>query len=127
MDLSLYKDEEQLKKRKGTKRKSTTTAVSHKKTPTKKSPDAPKVQKVEISQTKKAVPVTKKPPQKKTASTESKKAIPPSRAAKGKRKVDPKTNPVVDQKKAKVLAKIGRKTVVPASTKPSQPASSKSE
>lgn len=126
VDLSLYKDEEQLKKRRGTKRKSTSHSQK-KETATKKSPHAPKVQKVDVAPPKKATPVVKKPPQKKAAPAELKKVATPNRAAKGKRKSDTKTSPVVDQKKAKVLAKIGRKTAIPASTKPTPPTPSKSE
>lgn len=112
----MYKDEEQLKKRKSTKRKGRPSSKSPKKeTPTKKAPENPKVRKVEAKPVKKVV---KKTPVagKKTIPVETKKATSTSRAARGKRKGDPKTSPVVDQKKAKVLAKIGRKTAVPAST-----------
>lgn len=116
VDLSLYKDEEQLKKRKSTKRKGRPSSKSQKKeTPTKKAPENPKVRKVEAKPVKKVV---KKAPivEKKTIPTETKKATTTSRAARSKRKSTPKSSPVVDQKKAKVLAKIGRKTAVPAST-----------
>lgn len=126
VDLSLYKDEEQLKKkRKGTKRKSSPRSPSPKKeTPTKKSPEAPKVRKVETKTPKKAPVSTpaKKPAAtpKKPVQPEPKKVASTSRASRGKRKLDIKTSPVVDQKKAKVLAKIGRKAATPASTSRSQ-------
>lgn len=107
-----------MKKRKGTKRKAR--SVSRNTEPsTTKSPDTPKVQKLEASQTKKVVAVGKKVTPKK-ATPEAKKPVVVSRSAKGKRKSDPKTSPVVDQKKAKVLAKIGRKTAIPASSNRAQ-------
>ncbi|KAJ8934328.1 hypothetical protein NQ314_013368 [Rhamnusium bicolor] len=127
LDLSLYKDEEQLKKRKGTKRKGRSTSRSPKKqTPTKKSPESPKVRKVEPRTArkveKKAANVVKKaaPVETKKATTSS------SRAARGKRKSDPKRSPVMDHKKAKVLAKIGRKTAITVSaTRPQSTVRSK--
>lgn len=128
MDLSLYKDEEQLKKRKGTKRKDR--SISRKReSSTKKTPDAPKVQKIEVTQTKKVALSIKKlaPAQKKTAPLEVKKVSPLNKTAKGKRKSDPKTSPVVDQKKARVLAKIGRKAAISASKTRSQPVPVKSK
>nr|CAI5837967.1 unnamed protein product [Callosobruchus analis] len=135
LDLSLYKDEEQLKK-KGTKRKSRPASKSpSKKTPaTKKSPEAAKVKKPNPKVTKKTAPPPKKsaaqPPAKKPAPVEQKKQTTVgSKATKGKRKAPPtKTSPVMDQKKAKVLAKIGRKTAIPiASTSKASVAVAKSK
>ncbi|VEN45154.1 unnamed protein product [Callosobruchus maculatus] len=123
LDLSLYKDEEQLKK-KGTKRKSRPASKSpSKKTPaTKKSPEAAKVKKPNPKVTKKTAPPPKKsaaqPMAKKPAPVDQKKQITVgSKTAKGKRKAPTtKTSPVMDQKKAKVLAKIGRKTAIPVAS-----------
>lgn len=113
LDLSLYKDEEQLVKNKnrGTKRKSQPRTESPKKhVPIRKSPETPKVRKVETKPTKSSTPSKKVTPAKKPAAPEPKKT-----PARGKRKSDTKTSPVVDPKKAKVLARIGRKTAIPAS------------
>ncbi|KAJ8921698.1 hypothetical protein NQ315_010608 [Exocentrus adspersus] len=116
LDLSLYKDEEQLKKRKSTKRKGRTSSKSSKKEiATKKAPENAKVRKVEPKPEKKVVSRTTVTA-KKAVVPEVKKATTTSRATRGKRRSDAKTSPVVDQKKAKVLAKIGRKTAIPAST-----------
>lgn len=117
VDLSLYKDEEQLKKRKGTKRKARSVA-RNKEPATKKSPDASKVQKIESM--KKSIRVAKSVTPKKST-PEVKKTVVASRSSKSKRKPDSKSSPVVDQKKAKVLAKIGRKTAIPANTNRSHP------
>nr|XP_023012273.1 zonadhesin-like [Leptinotarsa decemlineata]XP_023012274.1 zonadhesin-like [Leptinotarsa decemlineata]XP_023012275.1 zonadhesin-like [Leptinotarsa decemlineata] len=119
LDLSLYKDEEQLKKKRGTKRKAPPRSSSAKReTPVKKTPEAPKVRKVEAKPVKKPLKkvVVKKvsPPEVKKVFTQS------SRAARGKRKSDQKTSPVVDQKKALVLARIGKKTAISVSSNRSQ-------
>ncbi|CAH1173490.1 unnamed protein product [Phaedon cochleariae] len=130
LDLSLYKDEEQLKKkRKAAKRKGRPRSVSPKKAaPTKKSPEAAKVRKVEPrapAPAKKPAPVVRKPAPvaSKPAAAEAKKTA--GRAARGKRKVESKS-PVMDQKKAIVLAKIGRSTAGQAGASRSHSKSAKS-
>ncbi|GJQ88213.1 hypothetical protein Trydic_g13205 [Trypoxylus dichotomus] len=132
LDLSLYKEESQLQKRRGKKRKATTALKAQSRpVTTKKSPDQPKVKKVVTKPKVKPVKkmVTRKGP------TEAKKAAPPtvttpSRSERAKRRQDAsansKTSPVVDQKKAKVLAKVARKTAVSATTTKTQAAPSKS-
>lgn len=117
VDLSLYKEESQLKKRKAQKRKSSP-SKSSKTSSTKKLPENAKVRKLS--------PKTASKSQIKTAATPttSKKAQEPKktttssgRSERAKRRSDnssTKSSPVVDHKKAKVLAKIGRKTAIPA-------------
>ncbi|KAF5270413.1 hypothetical protein FQR65_LT05601 [Abscondita terminalis] len=117
LDLSLYKEESQLKKRKAVKRKAESpieTAPSN----TSKSPDQPKVQK--ISPKLKAPPVKKATVLKKTLATKAKKGTVTSRIERSaKRQIaepnrnSSKTSSIIDQKKAKVLAKVARKTVLP--------------
>ncbi|XP_057669774.1 mucin-2-like [Diorhabda carinulata] len=122
LDISLYKDEEQLVKNKnrGTKRKSQPRMESPKKhVPIKKTPETPKVRKVETKPTKNSASTKKVTPAKKLTAPEPKKT--PTR---GKRKSDSKASPVVDPKKAKVLARIGRKTAVTASNSKPQAAKS---
>ncbi|CAG9837542.1 unnamed protein product [Diabrotica balteata] len=123
LDLSLYKDEEQLVKKKSpVKRKAPPRSESPKKeTPTKKTPETPKVRKVEPKPSRTTTPAKKQTPAKKIP--EPKKTPASSRSARGKRKSEPKTSPVVDQKKAKVLAKIGRKSAVSSSSPKPQPQS----
>ncbi|KAF7284277.1 hypothetical protein GWI33_022268 [Rhynchophorus ferrugineus] len=130
LDLSLYKDEDQLKKRNARKRKASqkraqSTAV--KSDATKKSPTNAKVRKVSdsVKTTKKPVAVKKAAAIKKmTVPADSKKSASTSRTtSRSKSKVPVKTSSVVDQKKAKVLAKIGRKTA--AKPSPSSSNSSK--
>uniref|UniRef100_A0A6P7G9F1 Neurofilament heavy polypeptide-like isoform X2 n=1 Tax=Diabrotica virgifera virgifera TaxID=50390 RepID=A0A6P7G9F1_DIAVI len=117
LDLSLYKDEEQLVKKKSpVKRKAPPRSESPKKeTPTKKAPETPKVRKVEPKPSKTPTPAKKQTPAKKLPEPKKTPAS-TSRSARGKRKSEPKTSPVVDQKKAKVLAKIGRKSAVSSSS-----------
>ncbi|XP_044258777.1 proteoglycan 4-like isoform X3 [Tribolium madens] len=113
VDVSLYKEESQLKKRKSTKRKASSVLRSKSSSSTTKSPDQPKVRKVAKpakKAAKKAAPVPAKPKPK----PEEKKPIPSSsRTDRAKRRSDNqnhnKVSPVVDQKKAKVLAKVARK------------------
>ncbi|KAF2903328.1 hypothetical protein ILUMI_02854 [Ignelater luminosus] len=121
LDLSLYKEESQLKKRKAAKRKAATPLkTSVKANNTKKSPDQAKVRKV----------VSKPKTQAVKKSTVLKRALAAKvkkpdvgraeRAAKRRIQEQPKnpvikTSPVIDQKKAKVLAKVARKppTIAP--------------
>ncbi|KAG5865344.1 hypothetical protein JTB14_014370 [Gonioctena quinquepunctata] len=115
LDLSLYKDEEQLKKKRGTKRKGRSRSSSLRKaTPTKKTPEAPKVRKVESKPIKKTVAKKVSPPETKKGPVHS------GRSARGKRKSDTKTSPVVDQKKALVLARIGKKSGISVAASRSQ-------
>lgn len=115
MDLSLYKEESQLKKRKAAKRKTTTPLkTSVKANNTKKSPDQAKVRKV-ISKPKTQA-VKKSTVLKRALAAKVKKpdAGRAERAAKRRIQEQPKnpitkTSPVIDQKKAKVLAKVARK------------------
>lgn len=123
LDLSLYRDEDQLKKR-GKKRKAgrkpSDLSKLRKAAPIKKSPEAPKVRKVSPpikTSLKSAVVKKAQQPLKKTAAEPDVKKIAPSSKrvpSRGKRKTNNATNTIVDPKKAKVLAKIGRKTAVPA-------------
>lgn len=113
MDLSLYKEESQLKKRKSTKRKAssppkTTTAAS----PAKKSPEQAKVRK--IAPKFKSELAKKNTVLKKALITKTKKNLSgrAERAAKRSLEVlknSTKHTPVIDHKKAKVLAKVARK------------------
>lgn len=128
MDLSLYKEESQLQKRRGKKRKSTSALRSQSKpVSTKKSPDQPKVKKVAATTTSAVKTKAKQPVKKMTtrkAPVEVKKPsttvvsthATPSRSERAKRRQEAtgsaKTSPVVDQKKAKVLAKVARKAAV---------------
>ncbi|KAI4458324.1 hypothetical protein MML48_7g00009698 [Holotrichia oblita] len=135
LDLSLYKEESQLQKRRGKKRKSTSPLKAAKKpVNTKKSPDQPKVKKV-IEKPKAKQPVkkmvTRKAPAEIKKPAVSSVVSTPSRSERAKRRQDAstsssKTSPVVDQKKAKVLAKVARKTVVSTITTKTQATSSKS-
>ncbi|XP_063908945.1 uncharacterized protein LOC135126750 isoform X3 [Zophobas morio] len=121
IDLSLYKEESQLKKRKATKRKATSALrTSKKSSTTTKSPDQPKVRKVVAKPTKRA------PPKRVAPTAKVKRVIPveakkptttvTSRTDRAKRRGDNqnhnKVSPVVDQKKARVLAKVARKGAV---------------
>ncbi|XP_050297031.1 uncharacterized protein LOC126736624 isoform X2 [Anthonomus grandis grandis] len=133
LDLSLYREEDHLKKRKSRKRPrkaETKKAVKEQKAPSEKSPEAPKVRKVDVPLKKvlkkKVVPV-KKPTKvvapaaaKKVVAVEAPKSTTSGRnrtSAKVNSKPAPKTSPVVDQKKAKVLARIGKKAAVAAPAK----------
>lgn len=125
MDLSLYKEESQLKKRKGKKRKATTPLKTDTKTKsTKKSPETAKVRKVaaapKLLKQKKTGKVKKVIVKKQqpivSSSSEVKKAVVQGRAERAakRRGADvavSSRSPVVDQKKAKVLAKVARKNV----------------
>ncbi|CAG9765293.1 unnamed protein product [Ceutorhynchus assimilis] len=117
LDLSLYRgDEEQTRKRKAKKRsRKATPSVSPKETPTKKSPKASKVRKVEPP-AKKAAP--KKAPAKKVPSKAPVEEKSNNRTSgRSSSRSSTKTSPVVDSKKAKVLARIGKKTAVAATSK----------
>lgn len=126
VDLSLYKEESQLQKRKGKKRKSTTVLKAESRSSsTKKSPDQPKVKKLVAKPKPKPQPIKKMVTRK--APIEIKKALAApaattaSRSERAKRRQDAstsssKTSPIVDQKKAKVLAKVARKGVVSTTT-----------
>ncbi|XP_030762285.1 nucleolar protein dao-5-like isoform X1 [Sitophilus oryzae] len=128
LDLSLYRDEDQLKKRKARKRKASqkpAKSPGRKPIPTKKSPENAKAKKV-VEKTekppKKAAVVKKAvsaPAKKAAAQPEPKKPVPSSSRSttRSKPKSNAKTTSVVDQKKAKVLAKIGKKAAV---AKPAQ-------
>lgn len=126
MDLSLYKEESQLKQRRGKKRKASPLKTTKRaKSTTKKSPDVAKVRKIapakvvkkKTGKVSKSKVVVKKQQVvsevKKAAVTQQGRA---ERAAKrrgpdGVVAVATKSPPVVDQKKAKVLAKVARKGV----------------
>lgn len=125
LDLSLYKEESQLKKKNATKRKPET-PLKAEKSKEEKSPDKAKVKKVSPKKTpsKKNTGVKKTPVAlKQSFSAEVKKSTPPStssvssRAERAKKRQSTSTpatpptkkSPVVDQKKAKVLAKVATK------------------
>lgn len=133
MDLSLYKEESQLKKRKGKKRKATSPLkIDSKSKSTKKSPTASKVRKVATAAgaaAKVTKPKTKaklvgravarKQQQQGAVVSEKKKAaVAQGRAERAAKRRGPDggsaaaatRSPVVDQKKAKVLAKVARKS-----------------
>lgn len=123
VDLSLYTEESQLNQRKGTKRKPSAGVRAGRKAKTSKlSPDQAKVRKTVTKSVKK----TRKSLQKvQTTSGEGKKqtagpaatSVASSRAGRAKKRSENnKNNPVVDQKKAKVLAKVARKSAVKAVT-----------
>lgn len=82
----------------------------------KKSPDQSKVRKVAAeTKAKSKTPAKAMPVLKKVLSEPRKSSTAIGRSERAKRRSDAvatKTSPVVDQKKAKVLAKIGRKTAV---------------
>jgi hypothetical protein len=130
IDVSLYKEESQLKKRKAPKRKASSALRAAKKvSTTTKSPDQPKVRKVAVKTARKntkrvasAAPRAKKP-----ATVETKKpTTSTSRTDRAKRRSDNqnhnKVSPVVDQKKARVLAKVARKGAVNTASKGGQSA-----
>jgi hypothetical protein len=130
VDVSLYKEESQLKKRKAPKRKASSALRAAKKvSTTTKSPDQPKVRKVAVKTARKntkrvasAAPRAKKP-----ATVETKKpTTSTSRTDRAKRRSDNqnhnKVSPVVDQKKARVLAKVARKGAVNTTSKGGQSA-----
>lgn len=119
MDVSLYKEESQLKKRKGKKRKATSPLKADKKAKsTRKSPEAAKVRKVAPKVVKKKTGKVKKVVVKKqqVVSEVVKKAVAQGRAERAAKRRGPEVavasrSPVVDQKKARVLAKVARKSV----------------
>lgn len=119
MDLSLYTEESQLKKRKAKKRKATSPIKTDSKVKsTKKSPEVTKVRKVAPKPAKaKTVKVVAKVVAKKATINEAKKAAAQGRAERaakrraGEQPIVVKSSPVLDQKKAKVLAKVARKAV----------------
>lgn len=118
LDLSLYKEASQLKKRKSVKRKASSPLKSvRSRSSSSKSPEQPKVQKVLPKP--KPPPVKKATVLKKTLATKAKKTAAMNRNERvAKRhaeesKSSTKTASVIDQKKAKVLAKVARKTVQP--------------
>ncbi|RZB39762.1 proteoglycan 4 [Asbolus verrucosus] len=124
IDLSLYKEESQLKKRKATKRKAASSLKSNKKSDnTTKSPEQPKVRKVAVKTAKKATSkrTAAVARAKKATAVEVKKPITSSRTDRAKRRSDNqnhnKVSPVVDQKKARVLAKVARKTTANATNR----------
>lgn len=116
VDLSLYKEESQLKKRKAMKRKASSLKSKAKGLGTSKSVDNAKLRKIvgrtlsKSSTIKHPVATTsKKMPDIKKTNTSS------GRSERAKRRSDNSSSdssPVVDQKKARVLAKIGRKAAV---------------
>ncbi|KAB0802237.1 hypothetical protein PPYR_04423 [Photinus pyralis] len=128
LDLSLYKEESQLKKRKTVKRKASSPLRAAASTSSlTKSPEQAKVQKVAPKP--KPPPVKKATVLKKALSTKVKKVIPLTKIARSERTLKRPTEeikppikavPIIDQKKAKVLAKVARKPVVPA-PKPQPP------
>ncbi|KRT80927.1 hypothetical protein AMK59_6191, partial [Oryctes borbonicus] len=133
LDLSLYKEESQLQKRRGKKRKAATALKAQSRSVnTKKSPDQPKVRKVVAKPKPKPVKkmVTRKVPIEAKKPTPIPAATTPSRSERAKRRQDAsasaKTSPVVDQKKAKVLAKVARKAAVSATSTKREAAPSKS-
>ncbi|ERL91165.1 serine/arginine repetitive matrix protein 2 isoform X1 [Dendroctonus ponderosae] len=119
LDLSLYRDEDQLKKRKSRKRpRKASPAAPQKELTSKKTPKAAKV--------KKPNPLPKRTvPAAKTATASSSKAVAPVSkpaskiSSKAATKASVKSNPVVDQKKAKMIARIGRKAALAAASKSS--------
>ena len=117
LDLSLYKEESQLKKRKAVKRKASSPVKSNRSSSSisSKSPEQPKVQKVAPKP--KPPPVKKATVLKKALSAKLKKSTSGRSDRMAKRHVEEtKTSAktaIIDQKKAKVLAKVTRKTVVP--------------
>ncbi|KAK9884941.1 hypothetical protein WA026_009177 [Henosepilachna vigintioctopunctata] len=125
LDLSLYKDENQLNKRKGKKRTATSpikSSRSSSRTPAKKSPDTPKVAKETPKSTRKAV-VKKDTPatlsKKPVVATPTPKKSGGSRTDRAKRRSEnaniakgSPVSPKVDQKKAKALAKVARKGAI---------------
>ncbi|CAH0553387.1 unnamed protein product [Brassicogethes aeneus] len=118
LDISLYTEESQLNKKKGKKRKASPSKSEKKPVAViKKSPEESKVRKVVKKKAKKrtapdATPKSSTP----TATSKPSTSGDASRSNRAKRRSDNvKTSPVVDQKKAKVLAKVARKTAVPAS------------
>lgn len=121
VDLSLYKEESQLKKRKAPKRKASP-AKSPKRSATRKSPEHSKVRKIstpKVSSKSSTKPIATTS---KTKSDIKKVSASAARSERAKRRSDnssTKSSPVVDQKKARVLAKIGRKTAI--TTSKSQP------
>lgn len=124
LDLSLYRDEDQLKKRRARKRRRAPPVRGTKVAATKVVPEASKVRKVappakELP--KKALVASKKPlavpsTSKRVATREVKAVAETTKTNKNASKPSTsnavKTSPVVDQKKAKVLARIGRKTAI---------------
>ncbi|XP_008201684.1 proteoglycan 4 isoform X2 [Tribolium castaneum] len=111
-NVSLYKEESQLKKRKSTKRKASSALRSKSASSTTKSPDQPKVRKV-VKPVKKTPKKAPAPAKTKPKPEEKKPIASSSRTDRAKRRSDNqnhnKVTPVVDQKKAKVLAKVARK------------------
>lgn len=114
----MYKEESQLKKkRKGRKRKATSPLKTDSKVKsTKKSPEMSKVRKVAQKTVKPKVAKVAKVVAKKPVVSETKKVAAQGRAERAakRRSGEPpvsaaKGSPVVDQKKAKVLAKVARK------------------
>ncbi|KAL3280127.1 hypothetical protein HHI36_017632 [Cryptolaemus montrouzieri] len=124
LDLSLYKDENQLNKRKAKKRPATSPLKSPRsssRTPSRKSPEKAKVAKATPKSSRKPVAQKETPvsTKKATVSTPAPKKTSGSRTERAKRRSDnassTKVSPVspkVDQKKAKALAKVARKSVV---------------
>lgn len=115
VDLSLYKEESQLKKRKGAKRKaSSALKVGRKPNNSAKTPDQPKVPKIAVTPTRNSAN-RKEAVAKKVPTTDTKKPVATSRTDRAKRRNDNqqshnnKVSPLVDQKKARVLAKVVRK------------------
>ncbi|KAF5288673.1 hypothetical protein FQA39_LY15315 [Lamprigera yunnana] len=117
LDLSLYKEESQLKKRKAVKRKAATAMKNTRSSNSTKLPDQPKIQKV-VSKPK-ALHVKKSTVLKKALATKIKKGGGSNRSERALKrhtmesKNSTKTISIIDQKKAKVLAKVARKAVVP--------------
>lgn len=117
--MSLYKEESQLKKRKGKKRKARSSLRSGSKpNSTKQSPEANKVRKVIPKPAKTIPPKVTRVVAKKPAVVVAKRAVLGGRAERAAKRmfVEPapvamKTSPVVDHKKAKVLAKVARRPV----------------
>ncbi|XP_066138380.1 nucleolar protein dao-5-like isoform X2 [Euwallacea fornicatus] len=122
LDLSLYRVEDQLKKRKARKRpRRAPPSRSSAGAATKKNAEAAKVRKVEPSPgktaarkapTRRSAIVTKKNVTKEVVAGSAKSSKTTSKF--NNNKAATKSSPMVDQKKAKVLARIGRKTTVVA-------------
>lgn len=117
MDLSLYTEESQINTKKGTKRRASSSMRAGRRGKNKKSPEQAKVRKTVTKATKtirKPLALAKKT----QPVAEVKKTVgATSRAGRAKKRSESsKSSPVMDQKKAKVLAKVARKTAVPNKT-----------
>lgn len=120
MDLSLFRDESQLKKkRKGAKRKLIDPLTADGSTKTKKkTPDKAKVRKT--MKTTRSSKTSQSTNYSSAIESKKKKVKPSGRAERAKRRGEAspvsstKSSPVVDQKKARALAKVALKTAIAA-------------